>query len=135
MQTFPMTTACWRGYVCSYCIKNENLYLENLHIGLLSEPVPLGGSLDYENLELPIQYDGEILLGAGFISERYVHMGFQSPSAFQTVFHLTFRDGKLVERTKLYNDSLIPMTRGKPTPQVDLMEWINDRFSLRMDMR
>lgn len=130
-----MTTACWRGYVCSYCIKNKTLYLEDLHISLLSEPMPLGGSLDYENPELPIQYNGELLLCSGFISERYVHMGFQSPSAFRTVFHLTFRDGKLMERTKLYNDSLIPMTTGKPTPQVDLMEWINDRFSLRMDMR
>jgi hypothetical protein len=47
----------------------------------------------YRNIVLPLTFTGELLIGKDFIQEKYIHMGFQPPSSYQTVLELTFVSG------------------------------------------
>lgn len=99
-------TACWRGFYCTYLIEQAALYLTMLTIRTLDGKYPAldgkfpsddgYGTQRYTNLRLPLEFDGQLLLGAGFRQEQYVHMGFQSPAAYREVQAVTFRAGKLV---------------------------------------
>ena len=50
----------------------------------------------YENLEYPIAFTGGLLLGRGFISETYVHMGFHPVYGFRDVVELVLNEGQVV---------------------------------------
>jgi hypothetical protein len=99
-------TACWRGFYCAYAVEASDLLLTTLTIRTLDGKYPpLNGVFPadddygtrcYTNLRLPLKFGGELLLGAGFRQEQYVHMGFQSPAVYQEVQEATFLDGKLV---------------------------------------
>lgn len=99
-------TACWRGYYCSYAIEQFDLLLTNLTIRTLDQQyVPIAGinptddgygTMRYTNLRLPMEFRGKLLLGADFIYEKYVHMGFQSPAAYKKIIEVTFLAGKLI---------------------------------------
>lgn len=63
----------------------------------LSSPSDDGyGTMHYSSLHLPMQFRGKLLLGADFIRERYVHLGFQATQSYRKVMELTFLAGKLV---------------------------------------
>jgi hypothetical protein len=97
------STACWRGYACSYEIRDGTLLLDSLMTNLAEgeEPVINGNrpsiyrswSSMYEGLSLPVRFSGELLLGRDFIEEMYVHMGFQKPTSFREVKEITLREG------------------------------------------
>ncbi len=107
-QLFPqmLHTACWRGYICSYAVEQLDLLLTGLTIRTLDgqypplsgiSPIEAGyGAMRYLGLHLPLAFHGNLLLGAEFIHEKYVHMGFQAPQAYRQVVELTFLAGKLV---------------------------------------
>ncbi|MEM4721362.1 MAG: hypothetical protein QXT73_04810 [Candidatus Methanomethylicaceae archaeon] len=42
-----------------------------------------------------VPFIGKLRLAKDFIQELYVHMGFQKPSAYQTVLDLLFEEGYL----------------------------------------
>ena len=50
----------------------------------------------YLDLGYPLKYTGRLLLGAGFISELYVHMGTQLSWKYEKVHELVFKDGLLL---------------------------------------
>ena len=50
----------------------------------------------YMDVGVRLTFTGKIRIAADFIGELYVHMGFQKPSAFETVIDLSFEDGLLV---------------------------------------
>jgi hypothetical protein len=110
------STACWRGYQAIYSLQDSRLVLQSLLVKLVKgdcqemHPV-LGPAIGntapiqtlehvffnnlYENLKLPLQYSGGILLAAGFIQNLYVHMGFHPAWKYERVMELSFEDGVL----------------------------------------
>jgi len=106
------SSANWRGYVCSYRVKEDFLHLEELTIGLgageesqhPSPPAlfgieasvrPDGHEADYRFGSAPIAFSGGLLLGKGFIDDLYVHMGFHPAWKFRQVVELMFEEGRL----------------------------------------
>lgn len=55
-------------------------------------------SPDYriDGLREPVAFSGGLLLGADFIDETYIHLGFHAPCQFGTVHELIFAAGRLV---------------------------------------
>jgi hypothetical protein len=51
----------------------------------------------YEDLNLPLDYTGSLLIADGFIQDLYVHRGFQSAWKFETVIELVFDAGRFIE--------------------------------------
>jgi len=106
----PRITACWRGFVCQYGLREEHLVLEKLSIHLPqgATPLPIGGVLPelsdsvmprlfstvYENLGLSVPFSGSLWIARGFIPELYVHMGFAPAWKYTQVRSLQFLDGR-----------------------------------------
>ena len=55
----------------------------------------------YRDVNLPISYTGRILLGADFMQEYYIHMGFQRGWAYKKLVELVFEEGVLLESNDL----------------------------------
>lgn len=123
------------GFVCTYGIEQNNSFQKELEIRFEDEKAPLGGSLDYEHFHLPINYDGEMLLGAGLDYQYHMHIGFQSSSAFQTVLHLAFSASELTDRRDLSEETVLNMAGLHEITSEDLLGWVKNRFSLMMEMR
>lgn len=51
----------------------------------------------YRDVDLPVPYTGDVLLGRGFLKEFYIHRGFQMSWAFKELIKLVFIDGELQE--------------------------------------
>lgn len=151
----PISTACWRGFVCWYQLQSEILQLQKLWIrieqpledtrkaigptllGVRPKYVESDGCLAYENLNYPVAFSGGLLIGRDFISELYVHMGFHPAWKFCHVHELLFEDGVLLVardltsemehvRAKVSTRSLQPKNAGKETMQ----KWVEKCFSL-----
>lgn len=118
-----ISTACYRGFYCTYEISDKGLFLIKLtirteddvypeidnirphldevtvydHIKKKNRKVSISGAWVYEGLQYFIPYVGKLRLARDFIEERYVHMGFQDATSFETVIDLTFQDGMLID--------------------------------------
>jgi hypothetical protein len=107
-----LSTANWRGYTCEYAIDGDRLVLSTLRIGLSDEDLAQAGGDGplvngraatkrigieswYEELGLPLKYDGPLTLGRDLIQELYVHMGFHPAWKYRNVAELRFREGVL----------------------------------------
>ena len=115
LETAAACTACWRGYLCQYEVADGRLRLRQLSISFprptmnaieRGEPSPtvLGkpGRVEpgrwyclYEDLRTEMPFSGGLLLGAGFIRELYVHMGFHPAWKYRKVCELSFDQGGL----------------------------------------
>ena len=78
-----------------------------------------------------VPFTGGLLLGADFIEELYVHMGFHPAYKYQHVLELTFETGQLLSQS----DRSIEMEeirhrkgRGDGKRSKDVVAWINDCF-------
>lgn len=110
------STACWKGYWCDYDISEDGIMLTNLYINSKDAYYPnihgikvsqnegdtkkaflkyMGHHL-YENLNIPMNYSGKIVIGDKFIRDYYIHMGYQKAWAYKVVLELIFMDGKLI---------------------------------------
>ena len=113
-----ISTACRRGYYCTYEVTNGNLYLRCLNIGLTKEeslsakqgkgPKLFDKAPEYSDTEHCFVYDelheqipftGGILLGRDFIKEMYVHMGFHPAYKFKIVYEMIFDNGKVISES------------------------------------
>ncbi|MBD3190400.1 MAG: hypothetical protein GF308_07135 [Candidatus Heimdallarchaeota archaeon] len=151
IQPTMVSTACYRGYVCTYSISEDYLVLKNLQIRTdkpreINKKKPekgkTGFSHEYSNLDLKIDFTGSLLIGKGFIQEMYVHMGFQRPISFETVRELYFEKGQLKEEKNLsklmakkrqddpHKDSQPDYQSGE-----DTRSWIEKAFSLDFDLK
>ena len=114
------STANWRGYYSEYSIIGDQLVLTQLTVNSKSEEYPTINGVEadleigkecyehegeercfsdggvYLDIGLDLSFTGKIRIATDFIDELYVHMGFQKPSAFETVIDLSFEDGLLV---------------------------------------
>ena len=88
---FMISTACWRGYVGSWEIKNDKFYLT----GLSGEYQLIG-----EEPLLADWFTGVIRVPQGEML-RYVHMGFGS--VYEEELHIKIVKGKVVKRRKIDN--------------------------------
>lgn len=118
----PASTACWRGYLCHYAVRDARLLLDELSINHRPDEDPTSeaglppalngvvamksdrshiGAWVYRNIALPIAYDGRLVIGRDFIRELYVHMGFHPAWKYRHASELVFEHGVLVGATVL----------------------------------
>jgi hypothetical protein len=149
----PMSTANWRGYVCSYSVRERALHLRRLQLGLdpraeegRSTPPPVlgvepdtdpqGYAAEYRFTRAPISFTGGLLLGAGFIQGLYVHMGFHPVWKFRQVIELIFDGGRLSDshdhsgKVADIREEILSGRRPDPDATDDLPEWISRTFEL-----
>ena len=99
-------TACYRGFYATYELMEDGLYLRQLTLCEKNgNYLPINGVLpkkdehtaSYRNLNVQVPFTGQIRLATDFIEELYVHMGFQKPTAFRTVYDITLENGRVVD--------------------------------------
>jgi hypothetical protein len=116
------STACWDGHLEVYSLRNNRLNLKESLVNLYEQEEDSGEwkpvvgpdvngvsaeRLDsefnnqYNGINLRFDWDGKILVATDFIDEMYVHMGHQSPDAYQRVNMLEFKAGRLVNRVDM----------------------------------
>ncbi|MFN6463887.1 MAG: hypothetical protein RMZ41_019035 [Nostoc sp. DedVER02] len=115
------TTACWRGYYCTYQVIKETLCLKELIISLsLKEKLMIkhgrGRARDfigvfpylrdtlldhpsaiYDDLNYLVEFTGSLLVANNFINNLYVHLGFQAAYKYEEVHELIFESGYLMQ--------------------------------------
>jgi hypothetical protein len=113
------TTACWRGYCCTYKVIEETLYLKEFIIALsLKEKLavkhgrarsflgvfpylgdtPVGHpSAIYNELNHLVEFTGSLLVAKNFINSLYIHLGFQAAYKYEEVHELIFDSGYLMQ--------------------------------------
>ncbi|TFF84944.1 hypothetical protein EU523_00835 [Candidatus Heimdallarchaeota archaeon] len=153
------STACWRGFVAYYAVLEDRLIIDTLFIKC-KEPKEINGiepkdetsfspedeeyayikhffSYCYPKINLELDFTGSILIGKDFIDEMYVHMGFQRPITFRTVYELTFENGQLIktvnkskEMDKRRLEDSQKGARPRSNDESDIKEWVIDSFSL-----
>jgi hypothetical protein len=107
------STACRRGYWCEYEISGDGIILKNLNVYSENGKYPeingvksvkdggkfhIFGMHTYKNINLPIKYSGKILLGAEFIQDYYIHMGYQQAWSYKKLIELDFEEGIPIEK-------------------------------------
>ena len=106
MEPEMLHTACYRGFYAAYDITDDGIYLRQITMCEKDEnykaidgvaPDIEEHQATYRDMDLLIPFTGAIRLATDFIEELYVHMGFQKPSAFETVLDFRFEEGKLME--------------------------------------
>lgn len=157
IRTRSASTACWRGFQAFYTILNNKLVIENLFLNSkeekringikpkkktdfsADEEAPFFGDFTYYYLKLNLElnFTGSLLIAKEFINSMYVHMGFQRPIAYRTVYELTFENGQLVktvnkskEMEKRRKDDSQKGANPKSRKEEDIKEWISESFSL-----
>jgi hypothetical protein len=141
-------TACWRGYVASYEIANDELLLSHLLINT-KNPIDINGikaespadslfTHQFSQLKTKIPFTGNLLIGNEFIQSMYVHMGFQKPVTYARVIELKLRNGNLLESEDKSQRIKEIRESGKDSPSAphserDLGDWIERSFSLDYD--
>jgi hypothetical protein len=106
LHPFPTITSCWRGYVCTYKTLYDKLLLYKLEVNLheqgpaIHNVEPLFSKATFNNtyndLNMSVDFTGEILAGDKFIRELYVHMGFHPAWKFETVYELVISHGQVL---------------------------------------
>jgi hypothetical protein len=169
-----ISTACWRGYYCTYEVADGTLLLTKVNIGLGEEDAALAErgegpklfgvvprrytvhghstnvrtgevrtsweSSDFviDSLRQPIPFSGGLLLGADFILELYVHMGFHPAWKFREVHEVLFEGGRVVKEADRSAEmaEFREMVAGRPLEPSDaedreaMERWIERCFSL-----
>ena len=151
----PLHTACWRGFICTYEVADCALLLRHLVVGVdrTQDRRPIGEVtppidgvvadfddrehvVHYKGMHLPVPFTGGLLLGEGFISDLYVHMGFHPAWKYERVVELVVEDGAVVsasDRSAAMAKLRAEITAGdRPDPDAgrDLPEWIARTFTL-----
>ncbi len=142
-------SACWRGFLCTYAVRDRRLLLDALAV-CLDGPAPTlfgvppkqdEGSIRrfdavYEGLAHTVPYTGGLLLAVDFIEELYVHMGFHPAWKYREVHELVFRDGELVQEADRSEQTIEfrrelgyrPLEPGFGARPADVKRWIERCF-------
>lgn len=102
----PRSSGCWRGYVGTWEIKDDKLYLIDLECGIvnIAENKYLKAGLDFffpdKKEVLAEWYSGEIRIPLGDMLE-YVHGGYES--SFEKDIFLEFKNGLLIRKRTVDN--------------------------------
>ncbi len=151
------STACWRGYVCGYELKDGLLHLRELWVSHQPRKAPVTqrqqppdlngvtairdeksffGDWHFDNVGLPLAYSGGLVIMRDLIRELYVHMGFHPAWKYQHVYELVFEQGRLMEARDASPEMARLRTRlreglkpGPKASRAQIEEWINGCFS------
>ncbi len=99
-----LETACWRGYYCTYNITKKGIFLDELNIysdeghypaieGIEPEK-DCGGYRKYANMNLKMDFNGKILIGADFLMDYHPDMGYPDAWAYEKLIEIIFKKGK-----------------------------------------
>lgn len=103
-------TACWKGFVIHFCVKDKMLYISKLEVncddnnypdinGVAAKQGEKDGELSYfhvyENLDMFAQYTGKIVLGTR-LDALHAGSAFTGPHSYEQTYDLMFNDGKLI---------------------------------------
>jgi len=141
-------TACWRGYVCTYSIRDDALLLETLTVATDGAPPvlfgrpprpeekSLGFTACYEAVAHPVPFTGGLLLARGFLRELYVHMGFHPAWKYRHVVELELEGGQVKQAWDCTEAMAQVRARlaGKDQPRAnaserEIADWIGQKFS------
>lgn len=144
MEPEMLHTACYRGFYLEYECTENTIYLQKMFVRDKNGNYPIINEIKpriqedeavYEKLGLRVPFTGEIRLAKDFMPEFYVHMGFQKSSAFRKVLDLSFENGRLIQVKDRSEEMAAKRGRFKQRyQQGDLIQTINDAFSLDMDI-
>jgi hypothetical protein len=135
-----ISTACWRGYICVYRVVDDRLLLTALALGMDSPPDELFGATPLSNrhgetwygpIAVPVNFTGGLLLGAGFLRELYVHMGFHPAWKYRCVYELIFDHGRLVaayDRSEAIAQRRAAQGALQPEREEDVTAWVEETF-------
>ncbi|MHA2034891.1 MAG: hypothetical protein ACW98X_00570 [Promethearchaeota archaeon] len=146
---YSSCTACWRGYVMRYILKNDQLFLNEMDINA-DDPPKLNGvepqkgnrlfKYNYQNLNIKTNFTGNLLLAKDFIDSMYIHMGFQRPLAFQTIVEINLKEGNVIsvkdlskKLERLRNEDPYKDAQPNSRSHKDTRDWIERAFSLDYD--
>ena len=148
-----LNTGCWRGYVATLSVRDDQLKLVSV-LDPFHESKPRSSierlqklarrrrhskESEQRGLDLALNYDGGLVIGAGFLPDYYVHMGFQRPHCFTTVKELRFVGGVLVDHSDHPAAMQLRRERLKPSSELlpelilddaDFQERVRRAFSL-----
>lgn len=119
MEPAIMHTGCYRGYYCTYELTEQGLLLRQLTLKERNarylpidgiEPTMEEFRATYYGLSVGVPFTGTITLAKDFIQGRYVHMGFQSRSAFRTVLLVELAGGRIARTADISADNAMPAT-------------------------
>jgi len=106
MKPTSIITANWRGFSVKYLLADKGLFLREMRLTTKRDIYkPIYGQTPeigeygahYQGLDVAVAFTGKMRLGKGFLTECYVHQGFQKASAFQTVLDFEVEKGRIVE--------------------------------------
>jgi hypothetical protein len=166
IKTYSRSTNCWRGYIMRYKIIGNELVLDGFWFNSEDDNLPEINNVkpvktpdikpesitesedwmsfmfeyEYKDVNMRINFKGSLWLARDFIRSEYVHMGFQSPTAYRTVLKFDFKDGIIInvedkskDAEKARQDGSCKAPQPKSMSSNDLEEWIMERFSLDID--
>jgi hypothetical protein len=143
MEPVRLSTACYRGFYGTYELTEEALFLKELTLAEKNgNYLPIQGikpeksdyQATYHDLNIVVQFTGRIRLARDFIQELYIHMGYQKPTAFKTVYDITLKEGRVTNVKDRSKE--IAQKRGnckKNYESGNTIERIEDAFILDMD--
>lgn len=102
-ENLQITTACYRCYTCEYRIFDDIIHLGTLHLWLDGNPPIIEGHspeigffgmrMDYKDINLPLPYNGSIVLVDNFnCGDRELAI------CYNTILELRFVEGILLEK-------------------------------------
>ena len=112
------STACYRGFCCTYTVVDKFLQLNKVDLGLdlknsllikhgrgglklfgqtSEDTISACGLHRYSSLNELIDFTGGLLTGTDFIRELSTNMGRASPYKFKRVIELIFESGQLIK--------------------------------------
>ena len=96
------STACWRGYIGSWSIENDRLYLTDLKATIENyEEVGIEYLFPDSQKVFDEWFSGEIRIPYGELLE-YIHMGYDS--IYEKELFLTIKDGVVVDQCEITYD-------------------------------
>lgn len=120
--TYSSNTACWRGFLLFFTIKDKKLILQAILLNTKEEPPIIKGvtpkkkiswfDYNYDELNYEPGFSGEIIIAKDFIKELYVHGGYQAGTSYETVFKLGFEKDQLIKIEDI--SSMMKKMRIKP---------------------
>jgi len=117
MEPAMMHTGCYRGYYCTYEMTEQGLLLRQLTLRERNgRYLPIGGveptmeefRATYHGLAISVPFTGRLTLAKDLVPGRYVHMGFQEPTAFRTVLGVELVKGRITGTADLSDGISVP---------------------------
>ena len=143
MRPEMLSTCCYRGFYTTYELTKTGLYLRELTLREKDRNyLPINGVLpekkehtaSYHNLSVQVPFSGKIRLAKDFIQELYIHMGYQKPTAFKTIYDVTLENGRVIElkdRSKEMEEKRGAFKRHYESGNI--IQTIKEAFSLDID--